>query len=149
MSSSFQVTNAPCQYCIAAFCCCSLAKLFAKRMQVSNVNWPIYFLDNSHSLRYLASFFTTWPAATPILLNLEVRQLRWHILLPTRQLKLTSAAPWLNCVILLPGLHVFLERLYFFWSSRVYAGRAGSQREATAGGLRGEEEKPALKKGEN
>lgn len=30
----------------------------------------------------------------------------------------------------------------------MYAGRTGPQREATAGGLRGAEEKPALKEGE-
>lgn len=64
--------------------------------------------------------------------------------------KLTSAAPWLRVFFspFLPGLHVFLERLYFFRTSRVYAGGAGPQGEATAGGLRREEEKPALKEGE-
>ena len=52
-------------------------------------------------------------------------------------------------LLLLTGLHVFLERLYFLRSSWVYAGGAGPQREATAGGLRCEEEKPALKEGES
>lgn len=65
--------------------------------------------------------------------------------------KLTNAAPWLIVCffLLLPGLHVFLERLYFFRASRVHAGGAGAEGEATAGGLRGEEERPALKEGEN
>lgn len=50
--------------------------------------------------------------------------------------------------LLLPGLHVFLERLYFFRSPRVYAGRTGPEREATARALRCEEKRPAFKEGE-
>lgn len=72
---------------------------------------------------------------------------------PTRQRgQLTSATPFADFSFPSSsslGLHVFLERLYFLRSSWVYASRAGPQGEATAGGLRCEEEKPALQEGES
>lgn len=49
---------------------------------------------------------------------------------------------------LFPGLHVFLERLYFFRITRVHARRIGPQRKVAAGALRRSEKRPAFKEGE-